>query len=220
LLPAGRRSRLPFVVMDLRVPDIKSVSTENRDGARQATRHLIALGHRRFVIASPLYSLRPPVFHPPPGTERRLVDAGPPLIEKLEGVADALAEAGMSINDVPIAEGCGTPEEERAFGSSATMLLDKAPEATAVIALTDNVALSILHQAKKRGLDVPRDLSIVGFDDVPEAALSQPPLTTVHVSAAENGRAAVQLLLESGPPRQVATPVHLVVRASTAPPRG
>jgi DNA-binding LacI/PurR family transcriptional regulator len=220
LLPAGRRSRLPFVVMDLRVPDIKSVSTENRDGARQATRHLIALGHRRFVIASPLYSLRPPVFHPPPGTERRLVDAGPPLIEKLEGVADALAESGMSINDVPIAEGCGTPEEEQAFGSSATMLLDKAPEATAVIALTDNVALSILHQAKKRGLDVPRDLSIVGFDDVPEAALSQPPLTTVHVSAAENGRAAVLLLLESGPPRQVATPVHLVVRASTAPPRG
>ena len=144
LLTAGRRHRLPFVVMDLSGSDIKSVSTENRDGARQATRHLIALGHRRFVIASPVYSFRPPVFHPPSGIERRLVDSGPPLMEKLAGVADALAEAGMSIHDVPIAEACGTPEEEMAFGNGAAMLLDKAPEATAVIALTDNVALSIL----------------------------------------------------------------------------
>ena len=70
LLPAGRRHRLPFVVMDLSVFDIKSVSTENRDGARQATRHLIALGHRRFVIASPFYSLRPPIFHQPSGIEQ------------------------------------------------------------------------------------------------------------------------------------------------------
>jgi DNA-binding LacI/PurR family transcriptional regulator len=219
LLTAGGRRRLPFVVMDLsNAPDIKSVSTENRDGARQATRHLIALGHRRFVIASTLYSLRRPVFHPPSRVERRLVDAGPPLLEKLEGVADALMEAGISVHDVPLVEACGTPEEERAFGNGAAMLLDKAPEATAVIALTDSIALSILQQAKKRGLSVPRDLSLVGFDDVPEAAFSEPPLTTVHVSAVENGRVAVELLLESGPPRQVVTAVHLVVRGSTAPP--
>ncbi len=218
-LPAGRRHRLPFVVMDLSLPDIKSVSTENRDGARQVTRHLLALGHRRFAIASPVYSLRPPVFHAPSGGERRLVDSGPPLMEKIAGVADALAEAGMSIHDVPIAEACGTPEEELAFGSGVAMLLEKAPEATAVIALTDNVALTVLNQARRRGLDVPRDLSVVGFDDVPEAALSEPSLTTVHVSAIENGRAAVALLLEDGPPRQVRTRVHLVVRDSTAPPR-
>ena len=219
LIAAGRRRRLPFVVMDLNVPDIKSVRTENREGARQATRHLLSLGHRRFAIASTLYSFRPPIFHPASGIERRLVDSGPPLLEKLEGIADALAEAGISIHDVPIAEACGTPQEELAFGNGASMLLDKAPEATAVIALTDSIALSISHQAKKRGLDVPKDLSIIGFDDVPEAALAEPPLTTMHVSAVENGRAAVQLLLESGPPRQVLTPVHLVVRESTAPPR-
>lgn len=220
LLTAGRRRRLPFVVMDLSgAPEIKSVSTENRDGARQATRHLIALGHRRFAIASTLYSFRPPVFHAPSGAERRLVNSGPPLLEKLDGVADALAEAGLSIHDVPIAEACGTPEEERAFGNGAAMLLDKAPEATAIIALTDSIALSILKQAKKRGVSVPRELSIVGFDDVPEAAFSEPPLTTIYVSAVENGRAAVQLLLESGPPRQVVTPVHLVVRDLTAAPR-
>jgi DNA-binding LacI/PurR family transcriptional regulator len=219
LLAAGRRRRLPFVIMDINVPDIKSVRTENRDGARQATRHLIALGHRRFAIASPVYSFRAPFFHAPSGTARRLIDAGPPLEEKMEGVADALAETGLSIHDMPMVEACLTRAEELAFGSGAAMLLDRAPEATAVIALADSVALGVLMQAKKRGIDVPRDLSIVGFDDIPEAALSEPPLTTVHVSAAENGRAAVHLLLESGPPRQVATPVHLVVRASTAPPR-
>jgi LacI family transcriptional regulator len=99
------------------------------------------------------------------------------------------------------------------------MLLERAPEATAVIAFKDSIALSIMQQARSRGLDVPRDLSVVGCDDIPEAALSKPPLTTVHVSAVENGRAAARLLLEGGPPRRVVTPVHLVVRGSTAPPR-
>ena len=135
------------------------------------------------------------------------------------GVADALAAAGMSIDDVPIAETCATPEEERAFGSGAALLLDRAPDATAVIAFKDSIALSVIGEARKRGLDVPRDLSVVGFDDIPEAALSEPPLTTIHVSAAENGRAAARLLLQGGPPQQVVTPVTLVVRRSTAPPR-
>jgi DNA-binding LacI/PurR family transcriptional regulator len=77
LLAAGRRRRLPFAVMDINVSDIKSVRTENHDGARSATRHLIALGHRRFAIAAPLYSVRPPIFHAPSGTARRLIDSGP-----------------------------------------------------------------------------------------------------------------------------------------------
>jgi DNA-binding LacI/PurR family transcriptional regulator len=221
LLSSSRGRHVPFVVMDLSgAPDTKSVNTENRDGARQATRHLISLGHRRFAIASTLYSFRAPVFHPPSASERQLVDSGPPLLEKLAGVADALAEGGLAIHDMPIFEACGTPEEEKAFGSGPAMLLEKAPQATAVIGLTDSIALSILRQAKKNGLSVPRDLSVVGFDDVPEASLSEPPLTTIHVSAVGNGRAAVHLLLESGPPRQVLTPVNLVVRGSTAPPRG
>lgn len=212
--------RVPFVVMDFDgAPDINSVSVENREGAKQATQHLLAIGHRRFAIASTLYSFRPPVFHPPSRGERELVASGPPLLAKLSGIADALTEAGLSINDMPLAEACGTPEEEKAFGNGAAMLLDKAPEATAIIGLTDNIALSIMDQAKKRGLDLPRDLSIVGYDDIPGAALSDPPLTTLHVSAIENGRIAARLLLDGGPPRQVLVPVKLVVRGSTAPPR-
>jgi DNA-binding LacI/PurR family transcriptional regulator len=221
LAERGRLRHLPFVVMDYDgAPDIRSVSTANRDGARQATRHLLDLGHRRFVIGSPMYSFRrAPVFHPPSATERTLVASGPPLIQKLAGVADALAEAGLSIHEMPIIEACGTPAEEAAFGNGAAMLLQRAPEATAVIALTDSVALAVLDQARKLGITVPDDISVVGFDDLPAAAVADPPLTTVHQSAFENGRTAARLLLESGAPQQVLVPVSLVVRRSTARPR-
>lgn len=219
LIGPHRQRGLPFVLMDVDGgPTISSVRIENRDGARQAVRHLTALGHRRFAIGSVLWSLQRPVFHPPSKTERQLVSPSPSFQERLSGVADALAEVGISINEVPLAEACGTPEEEAAFGNGAGMLLDRAPEATAVIALTDSLALAILKQAKKRGISVPRNLSIVGFDDIPDAALADPPLTTVHQSGFENGQAAARLLLDRGPPRQVFVPVKLVVRASTAPP--
>lgn len=216
----GERRRLPFVVMDLSGDSaISSVNTENRDGSRQVTRHLLGLGHRRFAIASSMYSFRAPVFHPPSTTERQFVDTGPPLLEKIDGIADALAEAGLSINEMPMVETCGTREEAEAFGSGIATMLDLAPEATAVIALTDSIAIRVLQEAQQRGINVPRDLFVVGFDDGPDAAASEPPLTTVHVSAVENGRAAAQLLLNGGPPRKVITPVHLVIRDSSAPPR-
>lgn len=219
LLKASNR-HLPFVVIDQSEDsNIASVNTDNRVGARDVVRHLLALGHRRFAIASPQYSSRPPSFHPPAKGGRQFVAPGLPLVEKLSGVADALAEAGLSLDDVPIAEACGTPEEEKAFGSGAAMILDRAPEATAIIGLVDSIALAVLRKAAERGLKVPEDLSVVGFDDLPEAAQSQPPLTTVRVPAADNGAAAVRLLLDKGPPRHVLVPVVLVVRASTAPPR-
>ncbi len=216
----GQLRRLPFVVMDIDgSPDIRSVRVENRDGARQATRHLLELGHRRFVIGSPLWAFHQPVFHAPTGTERSLVACGPPLVEKLAGVADALSEAGLSIHDMPIVEACGTPEEENNFGNGAAMLLRKAPEATAVIALADSLALAVLDQAKKLGVKVPEDISVVGFDDLPEAAHADPPLTTMHQSAFRNGQTAAEILLDGGPPRQAVIQVSLVVRGSTAPPK-
>ena len=212
--------RLPFVVMDTdRGPGISSVRVENRDGARQAVRHLLALGHRRFVIGSALLTFRAPVFHPPSNSPRPLVTGSTAWRERLEGVAEALCEAGISINDVPLVEACGTPEEEEAFGNGAAMILDRAPEATAVIALTDSLALNVIAQAKLRGISVPRDLSVVGFDDIPEAALSDPPLSTVHQSANVNGRTAASILLDGGPPRQVSLPVTLIIRNTTAHPR-
>ena len=220
LVEPARRRQLPFVVTDTDGgADISSVRVENRDGAKQLVRHLLGLGHRRFVIGVVLKAFRPPIFHAPGTAGRQLISAGPSCLERVAGIAEALAEAGLSINDVPIIEACGTPEEAAAFGNGAAMILDKAPEATAVVALSDSLALSVLEQAKLRGISVPNDLSIVGFDDIAEAALADPPLTTIHQSAFQNGRMAARLLLDGGPARQVVLPVSLVVRGSTAPPR-
>jgi DNA-binding LacI/PurR family transcriptional regulator len=220
LAEPGRLRRRPFVVLDFDgPPDMRTICGENSGGARQATRHLLELGHRNFAIGSPLFAFCAPVFHAPCGTTRELVTPTPALLQRLAGVAEALAEAGLSIDSFPIVEACGTPQEEEAFGNGAAMLLQRAPEATAVIALTDGLALAVMDQAKKLGRAVPQDVSIVGFDDVPEAAAADPPLTTIHTSAFDNGRAAANLLLEGGPPRQLFIPLHLVVRGSTAPPR-
>ena len=140
--------------------------------------------------------------------------------ERMAGVAEALAEFGMSLDDMPIMEACGTPEEEEAFGNGAAMALDMAPEATAVIALSDGVALSIIKQARKRGLSVPRDLSVVGFDDLPLTRYALPPLTTVHHPAYDLGQLAsaamLQLLRGEKPTIEVPAP-HVVVRESSGP---
>ncbi len=220
LIEKAKHRRLPVVVIDIDAgPDVSSISVDHRDGMRQATRHLLTLGHRRFVIGSLLWSFRAPIFHPPSQAGRQLIDAGPQMRERIAGVAEALSEAGIALDDVPIVEGCGTPDEEAAFGSGAKMILDMAPEATAVIALSDHLALSVLDKARERGIAVPKDLSIVSFDDDPEAALADPPLTTAAQSAFEKGRMAAEMLLEGGPPRQVVLPVELIIRGSTAPPR-
>ena len=133
LIEPARRRRLPVVVSGVAGPDISSITIENRKGAREVTRHLLELGHRRFVVASVLWEFRRPVFHPPSSTPRRFDAAGPPMVERMAGVADALAEFGLSLDDMPVMEACGTLEEEVAFDiNGAAVVLDKVPEATAV----------------------------------------------------------------------------------------
>ncbi len=86
--------------------------------------------------------------------------------------------------------------------------------------MSDVLAMAAVDAARARGLRVPQDLSVVGFDDVPEAAAFEPPLTTVAQPIAEKGRLAARLILEGGPPRVERLAVKLVVRGSTAAPRG
>ena len=77
----------------------------------------------------------------------------------------------------------------------------------------------VLEEARRRGLVVPRGLSVVGYNDLPEAAALNPPLTTVDGMSIEKGRVAARMLLDGGPPRHVVLPARLLVRGSTAPPR-
>ena len=74
-----------------------------------------------------------------------------------------------------------------------------------------------MDEARNRGLRVPEDLSVVGYDDVPEAARSDPPLTTIAQPIVEKGRLAAQMIFDPGPPRKETLPVKLVVRGSTGP---
>jgi DNA-binding LacI/PurR family transcriptional regulator len=218
MIEPARRRRLPFVVMDAEAaPDVNSVRVEDRDGGRQVARHLLALGHRRFVVVTPLNQLIPPIFHDSGDVTLVAPTAG--MSERLAGVLETLAAAGIGPRQVGLVEACMTNEEQAAFGDAAARLLSGLGDTTAIIGLSDGVALALLKKAKEQGIVVPRDLSITGFDDVTGASLAEPPLTTVGQPVREKGRAAARLLLEGGATRHVVLPVALVVRKTTAPPR-
>src|SRR5581483_8822522 len=137
---------------------------------------------------------------------------------RLAGYADALAAAGLAWDAVPVQETRLNAEESGAAAAAA--LLDRSPRPTAILAFSDLLAGGALRAAATRGLHVPADLSVIGFDDIPAAAAATPPLTTVRQPLLEKGRIAGQLLLEGWPAHEPPTrrlPTDLVVRASTGP---
>jgi DNA-binding LacI/PurR family transcriptional regulator len=146
---------------------------------------------------------------------------------RLLGWLDALDAAGIT----------PTVVQERSYSaveqeSGAWLLLDQDPAPTAILAFSDAVADSVVRVARERGLRVPEDLSVVGFDDSPLARRMTPPLTTVRQDVEAKGRAAAAALVaqiarataasagDEVPerPADVLLPVELVVRGSTAPP--
>jgi DNA-binding LacI/PurR family transcriptional regulator len=217
LIEHARRRRLPFVVMDADGgADVSSVRIDDRGGARQAAQHLVDLGHRRFAIVSVMrQSGRGPILHGKAERPHDLVAGYPMDRERLHGCAEVFASIGISIDEVPIVE----INSNEGVSEGASLLLDRAPEATAVLCMGDPQALGVLDEARRRNIAVPRDLSVVGFDDSPEAVLAEPPLTTVAQPVVEKGRVAARMLFDGGPPRHVVLPVSLIVRGSTAPPR-
>ena len=210
----ARLRQLPFVVLDAEVgPEINSIRIDARAGCRSAAQHLIDLGHRRFAVMSFMRHIGRAVLHPPaagrpPDIAGRELDQ-----EKLAGYADALRGAGIQIDSVPVVQALPWDEE------AAAMLLDAAPEATAVLSMSDLQAISVIAEARRRGMTVPKDLSVVGFNDIPQAGDADPPLTTVDGMGVAKGRAAARMVIGGGPPRHELLPAELIVRASTAPVR-
>jgi DNA-binding LacI/PurR family transcriptional regulator len=135
--------------------------------------------------------------------------------ERLRGYADAIAAAGLDWDAVPVYEG---HPNSRALGAGAIgALLALDPPPTAVLAMSDEIAIGVMEGARAAGLDVPGRLSVVGFDDVPAATPRG--LTTIRQPLVDKGRAAGRMLLESiagGTPADVTLPTELVVRTSTA----
>ncbi|MEU2157844.1 LacI family DNA-binding transcriptional regulator [Streptomyces sp. NPDC019396] len=191
-------------------PGTATLSFDNRDGARRLTEHLIALGHRRIgYIAGP--AQRTTTRH------------------RLEGHRAALAGAGL-VDD----EGEGESEErgwkrltvygsyERRSGyDAARELLRRDPGLTAIAAANDTVALGACAALREKGLRVPEDVSVAGFDDLPFSVDAIPALTTVRLPLHEAGVRAGRLAMgtEAPPPGDVAMiGAELMARASTAPP--
>ncbi|MCB1444871.1 MAG: LacI family DNA-binding transcriptional regulator [Rhizobiaceae bacterium] len=214
LITSAQRRRLPFVIMDSEAgPEISSVRVDGRAGALMAIRHLAELGHRKFAILSVQRTFGPPIVHLPGENRRGHTTSRSQFdLERLEGYAQGLREIGVSIDDIPIVE--TMPGDATAGGA----VLDRAPDATAIVTMSDWQAITLLDEARRRGIDVPRRLSIVGFDGTQEAARATPPLTTVAHDIVGKARLAARMVFENGPPRQVLLPATLEIRSTTAPP--
>lgn len=206
-----RQADLPLVMVDSDpFPEHASVEIDDTAGAQAAAEHLLALGHRDFVAIG----VEPAIAEGQSGagvTGRRLA-----------GYRAALAAAGLDLPDDRLFVGPATIS-----GGVACMRRASAAglRPTAVLAMSDAMAIGAMNVARDEGWAVPADLSIVGFDDIDFAQYSDPPLTTVHQPIRGKGEEAVRLLLATIENPQAVPVEHrhldtrLVVRGSTAPPR-
>ncbi|KUL37621.1 MULTISPECIES: LacI family DNA-binding transcriptional regulator [Actinoplanes] len=174
------------------------VTVDQVAGARAAVRHLLEAGHET-------------VWHVSGPTEW-FDSAG-----RIHGWRQTLQEAGREVPPLLSADWSA------AEGYRAGQMLARMPEVTAVFAANDHLAMGVLRALHERGRRVPHDVSVIGFDDVPEAAYFIPPLTTVRQSFGDVARAALTLLLGQMkeapvPADTVIVPAQLVVRESVAPP--
>ena len=181
--------------------DLPSVEADSRGGAIQAVEHLVGLGHRRIGFLAGRGDLR----------SASLREAG---------YVQALAAAGIARDPGLTRDG----EFELGAGRTAAReLLTLADRPSAVFAANDLMAVSVLRTAHELGLRVPDDLSVVGFDDIPEAAREQPALTTVRQPMHRLGTVATTMLFSllggvDPAEAEVVLPTKLVVRGTTAPP--
>jgi DNA-binding LacI/PurR family transcriptional regulator len=214
------RRGLPLVFVD-QTPTrgVTCINVDDRGGARAAARHLVDLGHRRVLVMTAALGPGAGVLADPvadAGTTRHV------CAERVLGYLDVLREAGAE----PVVHRQLHSDEEEAV-TAALDLLSGDPRPTAVLCFSDVLARGVVRAAEQLGLDVPADLSVVGFDDSPLARRLRPALTTVHQDVTEKGRQAAAALCEAierrrddAPERtrHVVLPTRLVVRDSTAPP--
>ncbi|SDR28280.1 LacI family DNA-binding transcriptional regulator [Thermostaphylospora chromogena] len=187
-----------LVLLNRKVDDIPAIVPDNADGMRQAIAHLAALGHRRVgVTAGPVSSWT--------GSER------------VAGLRAAARTAGVDLVEL----GNFAPTFQGGVAAADIVL---AAGVSAVVAYNDVMALGLMNRFAARGVSVPADISVVGCDDIPLAAMSNPPLTTVAVPKEPLGRAGVDLVRrllerEEGLTPRLALDTQLLVRGTTGPVR-
>jgi alanine racemase len=208
-----RRAGMPIVLVDsTALPEHGSIDVDDVGGARAAAEHLIGLGHRDVLIIG----VEPPI--PSDSMDPEGVTA-----RRLRGYRDGLAAGGTPVSDDDLVVGPASIE-----GGAAA--IDQAWRAghrpTAVLAMSDAMAIGAISALRARGLAIPADVSVVGFDDVDLAPHVDPALTTVHQPIRRKGEEAVELLLAaigrrhgSGDPEHRLLETRLIVRDSTGPVR-
>jgi LacI family transcriptional regulator len=194
-------SGAPIVAIDPHqdLTDVPTVAADNRSGAVAATEHLLALGHTRIAFLQ-----------------------GHPFLESARqrelGYREAMAAAGVAVAPELVRPGEYQPEVAAA---EVDRLLDLEDPPSAVFAGNDLMGVATIEVARRRGLRVPEDLSVVGFDNVPEAALCEPPLTTVEQQLQAAGATAITMLIglveSTAIEESVVLPTRLITRSSSAP---
>lgn len=177
------------------------VQSDDFSGGLQLINHIVGLGHSHIgVIGVPEqyhYSIQ----------------------QRIAGVRSGAQDANLDFDSFPRSDGDFSTSSGL---NCAAELLARYPHLTALICLNDRMALGAIQYARQSGRDVPTDLSVVGYDDIPMSAAFSPPLTTIDQRAPELGHAAVRMLLQMLGKRAVeplTLPVHLVVRQSTSAPK-
>jgi DNA-binding LacI/PurR family transcriptional regulator len=215
-----KKRKLPLVLIDqAEVAGYSSVNIDDRGGARAAADHLVGLGHRRIAIVNS-------VLDAPIGliAAAEIMHGNHTANARMLGWLDVLGPAGVD----PIVLNAGRTSQEGGFEAAHTLLdVTGAERPTAVLCFSDAIAAGVMAHAEARGVRVPADLSVVGFDDASLATRTRPPLTTVYQDVAAKGRAAAAALTAAidrarrGSParaRHLVLPTSLVVRESTAAP--
>jgi DNA-binding LacI/PurR family transcriptional regulator len=218
-LPTVLARHVPTVVIEEpSLPNVAMVTLDeldDRSAARMIAEHVIALGHRKLAALS--FPLAEDEWSGFVGPERMQQATIRLTRDRLAGFADAAQAAGIDWAGIPVFE---TRINTVAEGNrGAGLLLDSADRPTAILVVSDQLAIGAIQAARARGLRVPRDLSITGYDDIPEAERAEPPLTTIRQPLREKGALAARLLLDGWErlPPSYTLPTDLVVRASTGP---
>jgi len=214
LVELARERKLPFVALDLDSDDeaVAAIGVDNVAGGALAARHLAELGHRRFaVLALPCADGG---FGP--ATRERVEKAlYSGTRDRLRGYFAELSRFDIDVSLVPIHE---TANDEESVWAGLDHVFAGAETPTAILAMSDKIAMHALDWLRQHGIAVPGDVSVVGFDGVPEGAACEPSLTTIAQPIAEMGRRVVKAILENdGSSSRQLLPVDLVVRASSGP---
>lgn len=217
LVELARKRGLPFVAVDFQSrQDVDIVKVDDYAGAREAARHLIALGHRDIAVITYASDTDGYVGYV---DDRRVARSRFEVVRRrLSSYREAFAEAGLG--ERPVFE---TQADSQTVETAVGRLLADYPATTALLCTSDLVAIYACRSLRGRGLTVPDDVSVVGFDGTPEAAHHQPSITTIAQPIADKGAAAVDLILggeaPGAPGRSVMLPLELVIGGSTAAPR-